>query len=185
MKKILFIQLVITMMSPLFSQLFNTYRGMGLSINTYPNPYLENPFLSDEFGISGENSIFFIFQPDKGKYRIEPSIGYRGISSSGGLEIDKVTIINFGFKILRLKELSQYTDSYKGISFQPNTGTKMGETVHISTSFSAIYGLERKFEKINIGCELLFTNSNYCPDGVDGCIKMREFESKFLIRFFY
>jgi len=185
MKKLIFIQLVITMMSPLFSQLFNAYSGMGLSINTFQNPYLSNPFLSDEFGISGENSIFFIFQPDKGKYRIEPSIGYRGVSSSLGIDIDKITIINIGFKVSNLKELSQYTNSYKGILFQPNMGIRNGETGHISTSFSALYGLERKFEKVNIGCELLFTNSNYCPNGADGCIKMREFESKFLIRLFY
>ena len=172
-------------MSPLFSQLLSTYRGMGLSINTYANPYLENPFLIDEFGISGENSIFFIFQPEKIKYRIEPSIGYRGISSSPTLNINKTTIINFGFKVSKLKELSQYTNSYKGILFQPNLISNNGESSHTSTSFSAIYGLERKFEKVNVGCELLFSNSKYCPNGEVDCIKMRGIESKFLIRFFH
>ena len=139
----------------------------------------------DEFGVSGANSIFFIFQPNKGRFRLEPSIGYRGMSSSATIDSDKITIFNFGFKVLALKELSEYTNSYKGILFQPNSVTKNGKSFHTITSLAAIYGLERKFEKVNIGCELLFSNSKYCPDGVNSCLTWRELESKFLIRFYY
>ncbi len=106
-------------------------------------------------------------------------------SFTNNSDFDKRTMFNFGFKFLNLKELSEYTNSYKGILYQPNTNTKNGESAHTATSFSFIYGIERIFEKVNIGCELLFTNSNYCPDGLNGCITTRDLGSKFLIRFYH
>ncbi len=62
MKKAI-LSVLIIMSSTLFSQLFNNYRGMGLSINTSQNLYLDNIWFADEFGVSGASSFFLYFNP--------------------------------------------------------------------------------------------------------------------------